>query len=229
LATNPASGTAGRFRSLAAIAIFDVGAPLALYSVLRSAGQSTVTALLLSGVFPLLHTLFGIIRHRRLDVVGALVIAGIAVGAIFALFSHSAKPVLAEGSVPTAVFGACCLISLWTRRPLMYGFALQFIGADTPRGREMTMLWQYEGFRHVFRLITAVWGIAFLLEAAVRVIVVFNTSTRTALITSGATPFIWVGVLCAWTFTYGTVKRKQGERMPAVQAAQAAAAEPTAK
>ena len=41
-----------RLRSIAKIVIFDVAAPLAAYRLLRSAGLSAVTALLLSGVFP---------------------------------------------------------------------------------------------------------------------------------------------------------------------------------
>jgi hypothetical protein len=55
----------------------------------------------------------GIVQHRRLDVIGALVLAGIVVGTVVGLASHSARLVLMEGSV----------------------------------------------FRHVFRVITAVWGI----------------------------------------------------------------------
>jgi hypothetical protein len=43
---------AGRLRSIAKIVIVDVAAPLIAYSLLRSAGMSTVTALVLSGVFP---------------------------------------------------------------------------------------------------------------------------------------------------------------------------------
>jgi hypothetical protein len=39
----------GRLRSIILIVIFDVAAPLAAYNVLRSAGLSAVTALLLSG------------------------------------------------------------------------------------------------------------------------------------------------------------------------------------
>ena len=115
------------------IVIFDVAAPLAAYSLLRSAGLSAVAALLLSGVFPALGVAIGRIRNRRLDVVGALVLAGIAGG-------HGARPgqpqrpvLLVEGSVPTAVFGVACLGSLWARHPLMFSFALEFTGPDTAR------------------------------------------------------------------------------------------------
>jgi hypothetical protein len=121
---------------------------------------------------------------------------------------------LVEGSVPTAVFGVACLGSLRARRPLMFTFALELTGPDTPKGREMTTLWQHEEFRRIFRIITAVWGVGFL-QAAVRVVIVYNTSTGTALATSKATPFIWAAVLSAWTVAYGARQRKKGERLAA--------------
>ena len=126
----------GRLVPLAKIAVFDLVGPLVTYSVLRSAGMSTVGALVLSGVVPALGVLLGVARHRRVDVVGVLVLVGIAVGSVLGLASGSARLVLLEGSVPTAVFGAVCIGSLWTARPLMYRFAIELIGADTPKGRD---------------------------------------------------------------------------------------------
>lgn len=218
----PPAGTkpeiAGRLRSVAKIVIIDIAAPLIAYSLLRSAGMSTVTALVLSGVFPALGVTIGVIQHRRLDVVGALVLAGILAGTVLGLISHSARLVLMEGSVPTAIFGVACLGSLWTRRPLMYSFSVEFIGPDTAKGREMISLWQYEGFRHIFRIITAVWGIGFLLEAALRIAIVYNTSTGTALSLSKVTPYIWVGIFVAWTVSYGRYQQKKGQRIMAAAA-----------
>ena len=210
---SPAKG--GRLRPIAMIVIFDVAAPLAAYSLLRSAGAPAVTALLLSGVFPALGVTLGVIQNRRLDVVGALVLAGIVVGTVLGLVSHSTRLLLVEGSVPTGVFGLACLGSLWRRHPLMFSFALEFTGPDTAKGREMTRLWRYEGYRRVFRIITAVWGIGFLLEAALRVVIVYNTSTGTALASSKVMPFLWGAVLSAWTVGYGARQKKKGERMAA--------------
>ena len=73
-------------------------------------------------------------------------LAGIAVGTVLGLVSGNARLVLVEGSVPTAVFGLLCLGSLWSHRPLIFRFALEFMGADTPRGRDFDGLWRYPGF-----------------------------------------------------------------------------------
>jgi len=219
-----------RLRSAAKIVVFDIAGPLAAYQLLRSAGLSTVSALVLSGVLPGVAVLSGLIRRHRVDAVGALVLAGIAVGTILGLVSGNPRLVLVEGSVPTAVFGVLCLASLWSRRPLIYRFALEFIGQDTPRGREFESLWQYYGFRHAFRLFTVVWGVTYLAEAAARVVIVETTSTGTALTVSKIMPFAVGAVLACWMTLYGRHARRQGERqaVAAQAAAQPAAAQPAA-
>jgi len=224
--TNGDQHNRNRFRSFAMIAVFDIAGPLVAYSLLRSAGLSTVSALVLSGAFPALGVAAGLIRHRRVDTIGVLVLAGIAVGTVLGLLSGNPRIVLIEGSVPTAVFGLLCLGSLWASRPLIYRFAIEFIGADTPKGRDFESLWRYPGFRRTFRLFTVVWGVTYLAEAAARVIIVETTSTGTALTVSKVMPYVVAAALVAWMIAYGRHARREGERLAAeAQAAEAQAAE----
>jgi len=213
----------GRLRSVAKIAIFDVGGPLLAYQLLRANGVGTVGALVLSGLFPAAAVIFGAVRQRRIDAVGALVLAGIVVGAILGLVSDNPKLVLDEGSVGTGVFGLICLGSLATDKPLMYRLALEFIGPDSEQGREFVELRQYQEFRRTFVVMTVVWGIAYLIEAATRVVIVQSVSTSTALAVSKTTPWAFLAVLGAWTFGYGRLQRRKGERMAAAYAAAAEA------
>ena len=206
----------GRLRSISMIVVFDIAAPLATYYLLRSAGLTAVDALLISGVFPAVGVGMSALRNRRLDVIGALVLAGIGVGTVLGLAFNSPRLLLVEGLVPTGIFGVACLGSLRARRPLMFTFALEFTGPDTSQGREMVQLWEFEGYRRVFRTITAVWGCGFLFEAALRIFIVYNTSTGTALTLSKITPFVFVGIFSAWTLGYGTYQKRKGERMAAM-------------
>ena len=212
-----------RLRSVAMIAIFDVGGPLLAYNLLRSNGLGTVAALILSGLFPVAGIIIGFIGHRRVDAVGVLVLAGIVVGAILGLVSHNPKLVLDEGSASTGVFGLICLGSLATDKPMMYRFAIEFIGPDTERGREFVDLRQYKEFRRAFVVITVVWGTAYLVEAAARVLIVQEASAGTALAISKVLPYAVAAVLIAWTVGYGRYQKRQGERMAAAYAAAAKA------
>jgi hypothetical protein len=210
--TAPAVRDRSRLKYLAVIVAFDIAGPLAAYALLRAAGLSSVLALVLSGVFPALGVAVGFVRDRRLDAFGALVLAGIVVGSVLGLVTGSARLVLVEGSVPTAVFGLLCLGSLWSRKPLIFRLAVEFLGADTPRGREFDGRWRYPEFRHAMRVITVLWGIGYLAEAAARVVIAETLATGPALAASKAMPYAAGAVLAAWTYSYGQRARRRREQ-----------------
>src|SRR5689334_556802 len=140
------------------ILVFDLCVPLLAYSLLRSAGMSAVAALVISGVLPALGIGISALADRRLDVIGIVVLAGLLAGTLLGLTSHNARLYLLEGSVPSAVFALGCLLSLRLRRPLIYRLAVELLGPDTQKGRDVAAAWRYPGFRRAFRMITVAWG-----------------------------------------------------------------------
>ena len=194
------------------IVVFDLGGPLLAYGLLRSAGMSAVAALVISGVLPALGIVIGALADRRLDVVGVIVLAGIVVGTVLGLTSHNARLYLLEGSVPSVVFALGCLLSLRLRRPLIFRLAVEILGPDTPKGRDVTAAWRYPGFRRAFQAITVAWGVGYLVEAAVRVAIVETTPTGIALLCSKLVPYAFAVSLSAWTLVYGEHEKKKAER-----------------
>ena len=191
--------------------MFDLGGPLLAYSLLRSAGMSAVAALVLSGVLPALGIVIGALADRRLDVIGVVVLAGLLVGTLLGLASHNARLYLLEGSVPSAVFALGCLFSLRLRRPLIFRLAVEILGPDTRKGRDVTAAWRYPGFRRAFRMLTVAWGAGYLAEAAIRVAVVITTSTGIALVCSKLIPYVFAVALSAWTLVYGEHEKTKAE------------------
>jgi hypothetical protein len=195
------------------IIVFDLGGPLISYSLLRSAGMSTVTALIISGIFPALGIAIGAVVDRRLDTIGVVVLAGLVMGTVLGFISHNARLYLVEGAVPSLVFAVACLVSLRARKPLIYRFAVELLGPDTPKGRDVVGAWRYPGFRRAFRVITAAWGVGYLVEAAARLAVVETTSTGIALVFSKLVPYVCALGLSIWTLAYGEHEKKKAERL----------------
>ena len=200
------------------ILVFDLGGPLLAYSLLRSAGMSAVAALVISGVLPALGIGISALADRRLDVIGIVVLAGLLAGTLLGLTSHNARLYLLEGSVPSAVFALGCLLSLRLRRPLIFRLAVELLGPDTRKGCDVTAAWRYPGFRRAFRMITVAWGIAYLVEAAIRVAIVVTTSTGIALVCSKLIPYVFAVGLSAWTLVYGEHEKRKAERLAGVTA-----------
>jgi len=201
-----------RLEALAPIIFFDVAGPLAVYYGARSAGLSTVVALVLSGVLPAIRVVATVLRHRRLDVIGALVLSGVAIGTASGLASGSARLYLLDGIVPTVVLGVACLVSLLSARPMMFRIALETIGEDTAKGRAFADMWRFPSFRLTFRVITMVWGSVFLFESIVQAVIVETSSINTAKNTSNLLPVAFLVLTFAWTSAYGKRAQRRGEQ-----------------
>jgi len=197
------------------ILVFDLGGPLLAYTLLRSGGMSTVAALIISGIFPALGIAIGALVDRRLDIIGVVVLAGLVVGTVAGLVSNNARLYLVEGAVPSLVFALACLVSLRSSKPLIYRFAVELLGPETPKGRDVVGAWRYPGFRRAFQVITAAWGAAYLVEVAARLAVVETTSTGIALLFSRLIPYIFAFALSLWTLVYGEHEKKKAEQLAA--------------
>jgi hypothetical protein len=156
------------------------------------------------------------------------VLVGLVVGTILGLTSHNARLYLLEGSVPSAVFALGCLLSLRLRQPLIYRLAVEILGPDTPKGREVSAAWRYPGFRRAFRVITVAWGVGYLIEVAARTVIVATTSTGIALICSKLLPYAFAISLSAWTLVYGEREKKKAEHLAAADANATAGTKATA-
>jgi hypothetical protein len=208
----PAAAGEGRRASLLSLATFDVAGPLAVYYSLRAAGTSTVVALVISGLLPAIGIGLNVRRHRRVDAVGVVVLSGILLGTVVGLASGSARLVLLDGTVPTAVLGIACYGSFLTSRPLMFRMALQFVGPGSAQGQDFVRMWQYREFRHIFAVITVVWGTAFLAETGAQIAIIGYASANVAKTTSNVMPIAVAAVAMAWTGLYGRRQRQRGER-----------------
>jgi hypothetical protein len=206
------------------ILVFDLVGPLLAYTLLRSGGMGTVTALIISGIFPALGIAIGALVDRRLDIIGVVVLAGLVVGTVLGLISNNARLYLVEGAVPSLVFALACLVSLRAAKPLIYRFAVELLGPDTPKGRDVIGAWRYPGFRRAFQVITAAWGVAYLIEVAARLAVVETASTGIALLFSKLVPYVFALGLSLWTLGYGEHEKKKAEQLAAAAGSPAAVA-----
>jgi uncharacterized membrane protein len=141
--------------------LLNVVAPFAAYQVLTAHGVSEVNALSVASVFPLAAVITAAVHSRRLEWIGVLSVASIALGLASALILHDPHVLLVKDSLITGALGLAFLGSLLARWPLTFVFARQFAPGTAP------------GFRARMRRMTVVWGLGMLGEATVRVILAF--------------------------------------------------------
>ena len=145
-----------------------------------------------------------------------------AVGALSSVLSGDARFTLAKNSFLTGVFGLVFLATLVIDQPLMFGMARQFATGGVPE--KMTYwdsLWQYGTFRRMQYVMTAVWGLSFVLEAIVRIVPVyaFPVSLNVMQTISEIMVYAVLGLLMCWTVAYTKVARRRGRREAAASVA----------
>jgi intracellular septation protein A len=203
LAINPEPAGSFNFKQMLPTLIFDVAMPIIAFNVLTRYGVSTLWALVAGGLFPASNNVRVWAKSRRLEPLGIIVLTFLAIGTAAALISGSVFFALIKESILTATFGFICLGSLLAERPLMFYINRQFVAGDDPvRVEWWNGLWQYPNFRAAQRLVTAVWGITYLVEALLRVGFALVLSPARVVALSPVMAFGVMIVLIAWTRRY---------------------------
>jgi intracellular septation protein A len=195
--------------------VAEVGLPYVTYLLLHAQGLSVVNSLLAGSLFPIAFIVFHFVRQRRLDGFGLIILATIGAGAVLALLSGNSRIYLVKESFLTGAFGLAMLGTLFGRRPFMFYSGRKFATDGSPAGRAAwDSYWpKSPTFRRSNRILTLVWGLAFVAEAAVRIVAAYSLSTSEVVALSAVVPLVIVGLLMLWTFAYvaRTRPRSQAE------------------
>ncbi|WP_246021851.1 VC0807 family protein [Paenibacillus zeisoli] len=161
---------------------------------------SSFTALSAAAFLPLIENIVYLARYRRLDTFGSLMLGSFVLAALLAFMGGDERVLLVRGSIVTGAVGAAFLLSLLLNRPLIYGLAKRFVSPETAAKYEEG--WHKPQVRRVFRIMTAVWGAALLLEAAVRTLLVYTLPVAVFLGVSNLVFYGFIGAAALWTWVY---------------------------
>jgi intracellular septation protein A len=220
LAMNPEPPGNFSFAQMLPTLVIDVAMPIVAFNVLTHLGVSTLWALVAGGIFPAINNLRVWVKSRRLEPLGIIVMTFLVVGTAASLISGSVFFALIKESFLTATFGFICLGSLFAERPLMFYINRQFVAGDDPVRLEWwNGLWELPNFRAAQRFVTVVWGIAYIVEAAVRVVFALVLSPAEVVAISPVMGFGVTIALIAWTRRYMLALRERRIREEQLSAA----------
>lgn len=176
--------------------------PVVLYNLLLGHFTSFVS-LLIATLVPLLDNLYYVIKHRKADAFGLFMLTGFILSLFAFILGGNEKLILMRESLVTGILGLIFIGSLFFSKPLIYHFALRFSAKNqTEQKVKFEKNWKFSYFRFVIRLMTAVWGIALLTEAIIKIIFVYKLSVTTLLAISQVTLYGILGVTIVWTVIY---------------------------
>ena len=192
--------------------------PFVIYTY-AEAPWGAVRALLVSTVPPILWSLVEFARHRRLDALSVLVLAGIALSLLAMLGGGGVRFLQLREKMVTAAIGLAFLGSALIGKPLVYELA-----RATRRRKSEEEAQQFEalqihaGFRRTMMVMTLVWGFGLLAEFAVSVALMFALSIREYLLVHHVVGYGTMGALSLWSFLYARRAQRRGETRRAAEA-----------
>jgi hypothetical protein len=164
--------------------LLDLVIPTAGYFLLHWAGLPDVWALTIAGAATAVNALITTIRRGRLDALGLLVMAEIGVSIALVAVTADPRLILARPAVYLAVAGVVNLISCFAGRPLSYTASTPMATKGDPqRAVAYERAWHHSPeLRAIHRQLTAGIGLAMIVYAILRVVIVYSFSTGTAVL-----------------------------------------------
>jgi intracellular septation protein A len=164
----------GVLKALRIIAGFAV--PTALYYVLRAFGVSIFMSLLASTAASALPGVVTLVRERRVSGISAYMTSMMLGSVVVSLVAGSPRFLLAREAVLTGVTGVWFITSVWWgRRPLAYMFSKPLLEGRMHWPGSWDTLWERSPrFRRMWRVVSVLYGIGTLGDAALRVVMAYS-------------------------------------------------------
>lgn len=192
-------------RSLVVGLFLDAGLSVAAYGLARAFGASVFVALLAGAVVAGVRAVWVIIRRHEVDPFAVFMVGIFAVGLGLSLWSGSPRFLLVKESFGTGAAGLAFILTCLRGKPLAY-YSSQRVAAPTAEERTAwDQLWVSEPvFRRRFKIMSLVIGGALVLEAGVRIALVFVLSPDAMVVISSVMAPVVLTLVCVWAVHYGT-------------------------
>ena len=180
-----------------------------------------VQALLASSVPPILWSIAEFIRHRRLDALSLLVLAGIVLSLLAFFGGGGPRMLQLREKLVTGVIGIAFLLSAAVGRPLIYELARAGMArSGSAEAERMHGLRTDRRFRRSMTIMTVVWGFGLILDVAIGAVLVFSLTIKEYMIVNPIEGYAVLGGLSLWTFWYSRRSKARNEALRAAETQQ---------
>lgn len=153
---------------------------------------------------PLLWSLYGLIRTRKLDALSVIVIASIVFSVAATALGGSARMIQIRDALVTGVIGILFLLSLFMEKPLIFYLTrATFARNPDPEMPELEKVWALPEAPHAFRVLTTLWGIGLVAQTTLLCTLAWLWPIGRYLLISPFIGYGFVGALMVCSFWYG--------------------------
>lgn len=191
--------------TLMANLFLDAGLAILAYGVARLLGYSPFVGLIAGTVVAGLRVVWVVVRQRKIDPFAVFMMGIFALGLVLSLVTGSPRFLLAKESFGTGAAGLAFVLTCLRGKPLAY-HASQRVAAPTVEERDAwARMWTAQPiFRSRFRTMSLVIGGALLVEAVVRVPLIYVLPIDVMAVLSPVLTPVVITLTSIWAVHYGS-------------------------
>ncbi|KAJ3260258.1 hypothetical protein HK103_000893 [Boothiomyces macroporosus] len=188
--------------------VMDIVLPMVIIAVLQGK-VSLVLALVLSGIPPALEGIQNIYKTKQIDAIGAMVIISIIFSITVVLLTNDPKLILLKDSFQTVFLAILFGTSLFMEENLIWRYNRQFSGHHPDTQRELDEKWKNPQVKSTTNTLCIIWAIGLLMEACIRIVLIYTIPTDIFAYFSNALLFVVLGLLSIFTMVFVMNARKK--------------------
>jgi hypothetical protein len=119
-----------------------------------------------SAMPPLAWSGYELAKTRKLDAISLTIAATILLTVLATALGGSARLIQIRDALVTGAVGVAFLITLWSRRPLIFYLARAAMARDAEGIARYETIWDRPGVPEVFRWLSLVWGLGLVAQTA---------------------------------------------------------------
>jgi hypothetical protein len=185
--------------------IVDVVAPMATYFLLNALGVPPLLGMAFGCAVALASTARNTFIQRKIDRVGLLVVLEVAVSVGLMFLIKDPRLLMAKPAVYMEIGGFYLLATSIKGKPMNYeGVRGMAARKDPARGEAVDKAWdESPRFRSMVRMSAIAWGIAFIADGVLRILVVYSVGVQKAWLLSNVPHMIIICLLIVFSALAG--------------------------
>jgi hypothetical protein len=191
--------------------LLDVGLPIIAYYGLRFFGFDEYISLLAGSLVAGARTLYIAVKARKLDAFAVFMLVTFTFGLAMTFVTGDPRFLLVKDSFGTCLVGLIFLVTAFVGKPVVYYAARRFIGATPEKAAMLDQRYAEEPrFRQGFRTMSLVWAGGLLVEAAIRIPLIYLLPVDVMAGLSQLFSIGFIALLFLWTMRFIRARRREG-------------------
>ncbi|KAI9202819.1 uncharacterized protein BJ171DRAFT_625859 [Polychytrium aggregatum] len=189
-------------RAALRMVMINIIAPIVIYAV-AVLYLSVIVSLILSGLPPLLESLYHVIRERQIDLIAVNMVLSIVISVVVVVVTSDPRLLLVKDSINTVLLGILFGASVLFKQNLIWRYNVQWNSHNPKELERLNTIWETKpAVRRVTNIMSLVYGVSFCIEAGIRVVLIYTIPLNIMVYVSPLLLLLCFALVGLWSYFF---------------------------